>query len=182
MTQMPRPYKVRTRRAILVERGLSYCYECKLEKPFDEFYFNKKGPNAGRPGAKCKPCTIKTGRVWHQASPERGRESARRCHQKVRREVLEHYSNSTMQCACCGESEEAFLTLDHLNNDGAEHRRRLDAQGGGRHGSTRVYTDLRQRGFPSGFQVLCINCNAAKGWRGACPHTLAEYTVDAEHF
>ncbi len=28
-------------------------------------------------------------------------------------------------CTCCGETRELFLTLDHINNDGAEHRKQL---------------------------------------------------------
>ena len=35
------------------------------------------------------------------------------------RRVLDHYGRA---CSCCGETEPAFLTIDHVNNDGAEHR------------------------------------------------------------
>jgi hypothetical protein len=37
-------------------------------------------------------------------------------HQRNRDLVFAHYGE---QCACCGESERLFLTIDHINNDGA---------------------------------------------------------------
>ena len=31
---------------------------------------------------------------------------------------------------------------------------------------------LKKLGYPKdGYQLLCHNCNCAKGWYGACPHT-----------
>lgn len=70
-------------------------------------------------------------------------------------------------CACCGETERQFLTLDHVNNDGAAHRRALGGQCGMRH----VYADLKRRGFPPGYQVLCFNCNLGRARNGGvCPH------------
>ncbi len=66
-------------------------------------------------------------------------------------------------CKCCGERHLEFLTIDHLNNDGAEHRRQLGTKG------TKFYEWLRNNGYPPGFQVLCLNCNFAKG-HGGCPH------------
>lgn len=29
---------------------------------------------------------------------------------------------------------------------------------------------LRRNNYPNGFQVLCHNCNMAKGFYGKCPH------------
>jgi hypothetical protein len=59
-----------------------------------------------------------------------------------------------------------FLQIDHVNNDGAEHRKQL-----GRGGS-RLYQWLRKHNFPTGFQVLCANCNRGKALLGVCPHQL----------
>jgi hypothetical protein len=44
--------------------------------------------------------------------------------------VLSHYSNGVPVCACCGESLIGFLTLDHINGDGAQHRKALGIHGG----------------------------------------------------
>ena len=70
------------------------------------------------------------------------------------------------KCACCGESETQFLTIDHVNNDGAEHKRKWNLRTG-----EEVYRWLIKHDFPSGFQVLCMNCNWGKRYNnGVCPH------------
>lgn len=86
----------------------------------------------------------------------------RRKHGKLRDEVLAAYGGA---CKCCGETQPKFLHVDHTNNDGAAHRKQLGS------GGTRIYTWLRKNGFPQeGFQLLCGNCNWAKGHYGECPH------------
>jgi hypothetical protein len=50
---------------------------------------------------------------------------------KLSMEVLIHYNGNPPRCACCGETEERFLTIDHINNDGAEHRRKVMGMNGG---------------------------------------------------
>lgn len=71
------------------------------------------------------------------------------------------------RCACCGITEPVFLCLDHVNNDGAEHRRK------GNYCGLNLYRWLRKHGYPPGFQVLCHNCNFAKQF-GPCPHQKAQ--------
>ena len=72
------------------------------------------------------------------------------------------------QCVCCGESQIEFLTIDHINNDGALHRRRV---GKGR----RIYRDLIAQGFPKdNYRLLCFNCNITRGFYGYCPHKPEE--------
>lgn len=70
-------------------------------------------------------------------------------------------------CACCGEKHIEFLEIDHIQNDGAEHRMRL---GGKNFVGLRFYKWLKRNAYPDGFQVLCGNCNSAKGRYGECPH------------
>lgn len=64
-------------------------------------------------------------------------------------------------CACCKESEPTFLSIDHMNNDCAKHRKTI---GSG------IYRWLIKNNFPSGFQILCMNCNFGKKFLGICPH------------
>lgn len=76
-------------------------------------------------------------------------------------------------CACCGESEILFLSLDHIANNGSAHRKEMF---GGRKnaGSGAMYAALAKAGFPKGFQVLCMNCNCGKHRNGGvCPHKKA---------
>ena len=100
--------------------------------------------------------------AWLARHPEKKKEYARRFREKARAEAIYHYGGL---CACCGEATFPFLTIDHVNEDGAAHRREL-----GR-GSSKFYVWLKANGWPEGFQVLCYNCNCAKGHYGKCPHT-----------
>ncbi len=73
------------------------------------------------------------------------------------------------KCICCGEEERDFLTIDHANGDGWEHRKTVKA--------TNLYHWLKQNKFPPGFQVLCYNCNCGSGkanMKGICPHKRRE--------
>lgn len=82
------------------------------------------------------------------------------------------------QCVCCGESNPVFLTIDHINNDGAQHREEMGYKANGRGelrigSGTTMYWWLEKNGYPDGHQVLCANCNMAKQSLGKCPHQLA---------
>jgi 5-methylcytosine-specific restriction endonuclease McrA len=69
------------------------------------------------------------------------------------------------KCACCGESEIEFLTVDHV----VPVRRKHVAQYG-TCGSA-LYRKLLKEGFPKdNFQLLCFNCNMAKRTSAECPH------------
>ncbi len=86
--------------------------------------------------------------------------------QRLRAEVLAAYAlDGAIACRCCGEDEEKFLAMDHVNNDGSAHRKTPE------HGTGNgFYIWLKRNGWPSGFQILCHNCNFAKSAHGECPH------------
>jgi adenylate kinase family enzyme len=90
--------------------------------------------------------------------------------EKLRQEIFSYYGTS---CICCDESEIKFLTIDHIENNGSEHRKSEKVGSGGS-----FYAWLKRNNFPSGFQVLCWNCNSAKGMYGTCPHNLAVPSKD----
>jgi hypothetical protein len=70
-------------------------------------------------------------------------------------------------CACCGTAELKFLTIDHINGGGNQHRKELVATGMGNN----FYPWLKDRGYPPGYRVLCFNCNWAVGhYNRICPH------------
>lgn len=85
------------------------------------------------------------------------RATAERC-RLDRIAAISHYGNG---CAYCGENLFVFLTIDHVNNDGAKHRQHVRR-------NSRIQTGfnigawLRRNKYPEGFQVLCVNCNHAK--------------------
>ena len=84
-------------------------------------------------------------------------------------EVLIAYSGAPPSCACCGESTLQFLAIDHVNGDGGAIRRRTGLNAGAAY-----YRFLKREGFPPGRQVLCHNCNLAKGFYGKCPHEVCQ--------
>jgi len=83
------------------------------------------------------------------------------CQRKM--DALITYGGNPPKCACCGEMRIPFLTIDHINGKTAEHRAELK-----RFGS--IYQWLKSMNYPSGFRVLCMNCNFAIGKFGSCPH------------
>ena len=88
-------------------------------------------------------------------------------HRKQR--VMDYYGG---RCACCGESGLSFLTIDHIAENGAEHRKQIapNHQGKGLSGDL-FYRWLEKNNYPDGFQTLCYNCNIGKHRNGGiCPH------------
>jgi hypothetical protein len=86
--------------------------------------------------------------------------------------VLTHYSGGVPKCACCGETILDFLTIDHINLDGAKHRREISSKSE-RAAGQKTYVWLEKNGYPEGFQVLCYNCNCGSfKHKGICPHKL----------
>jgi hypothetical protein len=81
-----------------------------------------------------------------------------------KRTVLDYYGNA---CACCGESNKGFLTLDHINGGGSEERKR----------NGELWTYLVKNNFPDGYQILCYNCNCGRQQNsGVCPHVTNDRT------
>ncbi len=55
-----------------------------------------------------------------------------------------------------------FLTIDHIDGSGAEHRKKLTVS---------ITKWLAKHNYPEGFQILCWNCNQGKFYNGGvCPH------------
>jgi hypothetical protein len=44
-----------------------------------------------------------------------------------------------------------MLSLDHVNNNGAEERKSIPGP------STSIYYRVKKQGFPEGYQTLCMN-------------------------
>ena len=83
---------------------------------------------------------------------------------QLKRRVIGHYGG---HCDCCGETDLAVLTIDHVSGDGAEHRRANRLMPG-----WQTYEWIEHHDYPDEqFQVLCQNCNAGRAHnRGVCPH------------
>ena len=57
------------------------------------------------------------------------------------------------RCVICGESRWEFLTIDHINGGGTQHRASVNGN---------LYSWLRRKGWPRDkYQLLCFNCNCS---------------------
>lgn len=87
---------------------------------------------------------------------------------EIRDEVYSHYGN---KCACCGESQVMFLTIDHVNNDGNVHRSKVFGGSNKAGGGHKMNCWIKKNNYPKGIQLLCYNCNNGKHRNGGiCPH------------
>lgn len=106
-----------------------------------------------------------------EAKKEKDRLRSKLYSRKRRLLILQHYSKSTVPfCACCNEKEIKFLSLDHKYGGGTKHRQELQKNSIKPAGGAVIYNWIIKNNFPGGFQILCHNCNQAKGFYGVCPH------------
>jgi len=169
------------------------CCKCKQSKDISEFYVTfREARNCYETYSRCKQCSSLIAVAWQKRNPERMREINRASQFKRRKKILaynkRYYSEHADQrrakqiaywrslkdevyfayggykCACCGEETKAFLSIDHIDGGGNKHRREI-----GR--GPNLMHWLKARHFPSGFQVLCMNCQFGKKHNdGICPH------------
>lgn len=87
--------------------------------------------------------------------------------QKVKKRAIDLLGG---KCQCCGIIEIEFLTVDHINGGGHQHRQN-DKNGGGRG----LYAVIVATGVLSkkSFRILCMNCNLSLGLYGYCPHRVS---------
>lgn len=150
----------------------SVCFEWKNP---DEF--NPVSKSRPYPRKTCRECEKKQKKLWHEEhksliehpadkSLRLTRERAAKA--ALKHEVIVAYGG---KCACCGEDNELLLTIDHINNDGKQHREELGTRPETE--SRTLYRWLRRNHFPKdNFQCLCYNCNLGKAYYGVCPHQM----------
>lgn len=130
------------------------CASCKKDKPYTrEFWGPDKRSSSGLSDGWCRRCITEYSKI-------RNREE--------RLNALIAYGNGTPDCACCGDGRYEFLTLDHINGGGNQHRLAVT---GSKKGGAGVFRWLRLNNYPPGFQVLCYNCNMGRAANGGkCPY------------
>lgn len=96
------------------------------------------------------------------------REYQRKLRDKYKNAFLEMYGGA---CACCGEAVRDFLTIEHKRGQEKISRRT----------GLVAYRDAVKEFRPDLYEVLCWNCNCAKGHLGYCPHhppeTIQPYRI-----
>ena len=162
--------KAKAHRAAKIAAGL--CRRCS--KPREPERANR---------TRCQPCAVKETavemarrrsypervraqkRASYWANPKTNNAVGRAWREKARLRVYDAYGGAF--CSCCGEAELAFLTIDHVNNDGHKYRKKT---GGQRNGGNNYLWAIKND-FPPGLQVLCYNCNSGRYRNGGdCPH------------
>lgn len=165
------------------------CCVCGEIKPRTEEFYNRL--KAGPFRSDCKECNLKKAHDFTKKKNDYAREYAREWRAayvaehgeagyaayqranamyrrgKLKAEMMAAYGS---ECACCKESNEEFLTLDHVHGGGGKHRRSISG------GS--VYQDLKNKGWPKeGYRILCMNCNFATRFGQPCPHSRTGFAV-----
>jgi|DEB3_MinimDraft_2_1074329.scaffolds.fasta_scaffold39701_1 hypothetical protein len=153
--------------------NIQRCKRCTTEKATTDFYFHKKSGY----DSTCKTCRIQQEHNRYFADPVAAR-AKMKAHRLANYETIiakEQAVTAKLKaqlldglgrvCACCGEMNTKFLTLDHIHNDGHEHRKR-------RSSTLSRWRDVIAEGFPRDrYQILCFNCNAGRAINGGvCPH------------
>jgi hypothetical protein len=143
-----RASRSRAKERILTLKKSGLCVSCGRRKAY-------------KASVRCKSCYRRyLGHSRRRHEDERLGKSS--WYHKVRAEAIARYGGQ--KCACCGEQNSGFLTIDHINSDGNVHRKSVGA-------GTEFVSWLARNGFPPGFQVLCYNCNCGRARNGGiCPH------------
>lgn len=123
---------------------------------------------------KCCKCRD-WARKWRDSNRDRINSNQRAKRLALKLQVFNTYGGCI--CKCCGETNLEFLSIDHVNNDGAKHRKTI-------FGKNKVggsfYEWLKKNNFPIdiGLRVLCMNCNFSLGHFGYCPHSLVKCNTE----
>lgn len=120
----------------------SWCHDCVQQK----LSGGKPRKWGNRYGSRLEGFT-------DEQKQQRNRDIALAHHYRRRELVFEHYGSV---CQRCGETDKEKLQLDHINDDGHEHRKaEITAHN--------LTFWVIKHGFPAGFQILCRTCNVRKG-------------------
>jgi hypothetical protein len=139
------------------------CSKCKV---------NPKSVNnkiTGKLNSWCLGCLRDNAKVYRKDKKEKYALITKIRRRKNKRILIDQYGG---KCECCGEKQIEFLSVDHVFNNGANHRREMHEAYGNKHrAGNSIYKWLKANGYPKeGFRILCFNCNASHGFYNYCPH------------
>ncbi len=124
---------------------LKYCIKCKILLTSENWlnYLIK------RSNYICTPCYRQYGKTYPKTDPEYNQKQNSR-HKQRRSAVICAYGN---QCAYCYEDDYNQLTIDHIHNNGAQHRKEINNI------IDHLYNNKIDK---DNYQILCWNCNCSK--------------------
>lgn len=157
----------------ILEKGIRACARCGESKQLADFHRTKcKNSHLGfRYATVCRVCSNAYCREYGSANKERRNKRLREWRKVADREMVKAMDRRSAvrrtikykqlaidvyggKCANCGVAHSAVLTLDHVNNDGNEHRKQIS--------ENRLFLWACKNGFPDSLQLLCYNCNIGK--------------------
>jgi hypothetical protein len=155
-------------------------YDSRPENKARKKKYNSRPENKAKNRTRYQSPEFKAKASKRSTTPE-FRAKGRTLHNNERLKIFQAYSkrlsNSDVPCCnCCGiHSHLDFLALDHImGRVEMDSMPELVAIG---YSSTLENNKLKdwiiRNNFPDGFQILCHNCNFAKGYprnNGKCPH------------
>lgn len=129
--------------------GNKQCAKCGKEKPV--FKFPVRTTNGKLYiGNGCSACNSSAGRA---------------------RAKLKLYAAFGGRCSCCGEEHPYFLTLEHVNGGNPAKRRKVNGRSVVARIQPQLINEAEREGWDRAkYDLLCLNCNFAKGHFGECPH------------
>jgi 5-methylcytosine-specific restriction endonuclease McrA len=153
----------------LRNEGELRCKRCLAWQPEENFRLisrqRKDGTTWTYRAYRCRKCCSEVAgpqvRQWRSLEPNRLRinELNTQRRKRIREEAISAYGG---KCVCCGERRHEFLTFDHKNGRGPVKKMQIHLE----------LERLQRAGWPTeNHQLLCFNCNGAKGVYGSCPHT-----------
>lgn len=139
------------------------CNICAREKDLGEFY-NRKGTKDGR-AYRCKSCNYKYNKGWFK-KVDRHSVYSRNYRNRLKEKAFMVISDSLIcqkheEWKCCNPDSDLYircLTLDHINDDGNEHRNEIDLRG------VKIYNWVLKhpQEAKEKLQILCMNAQIIK--------------------
>jgi hypothetical protein len=118
--------------------------------------------------------------LWIENNRDRYNASKHKYRLKIKVRVLSMYA-SPVRCQVCGFDKVDGLVLDHIHDNGSEHRKEVGLSSRGNEKSgTRIYEYINKVGKIDGMQVLCANCNMIKEIRRLRRNTFKDPQILAE--
>lgn len=151
----------------------NWCRDCK-SKASENLRAERKALglcHCGRSPVKgkktCRVCRSRHN-SWKKDNREYANELDKARRHDLKEIVVAHYGHRCMCPGGCEVTESAFLTVDHIEKNGGEHRKELGIGGG-----AAFYRWLIENDFPEGYRVLCYNCHFTRGYFTVCAHEEA---------
>jgi hypothetical protein len=99
--------------------------------------------------------TIETARKYTRTHKKEKTQYDKQYDETNKINAFKYYSNNNViKCCKCDCDDIRTLQIDHIENNGATHRKDI--------GNGNIYKWLKKNNYPSGYQILCANCNWKK--------------------